>query len=155
RVMSVEAAGVSAFRLAGLLIRYRLRFLRNALRARTGGRFPVLVVIVGLFTSLSYVGLFASAFTMLCRHAPVDGQIAALAVVAFTIAFGSFTAKAASSEAVLAGSPENEFLLSRPVALPRLVVARSLAEAAIDPIGALFLLPILFGAVRTWHLPAG
>ncbi|MDB4982500.1 MAG: family intrarane metalloprotease protein [Myxococcales bacterium] len=150
----LDERGLPALRLAALMIRFRLRFLRNGLRARTGGRFPTLVVIVGLFTSASYVGLFANAFSLLCEHADVAGQVAALAVVAMTIAFGSFTAKAASSEAVLAGSPENEFLLARPVALPTLVVARCLAEAATDPVGALFLLPILVGAVHTWHLPA-
>jgi hypothetical protein len=152
--LRLDERGLPALRLAALMIRFRLRFLRNGLRARTGGRFPTLVVIVGLFTSVSYVGLFANAFAMLCEHADVAGQSAALAVVAMTIAFGSFTAKAASSEAVLAGSPENEFLLARPVALPTLVVARSLAEAATDPVGALFLLPILLGAVYTWRLPA-
>jgi hypothetical protein len=149
----LDEGGLPALRLAGLMIRYRLRFLRNGLRARTNGRFPTLVVIVGVFTSVSYVALFANAFDLLCQHATVEGQVAALAVVAMTIAFGSFTAKAASSEAVLAGSPENEFLLSRPVALPRLVVARCFAEAATDPVGALFLLPILLGAALTWRLP--
>jgi hypothetical protein len=153
-VVRLDERGLPALRLAALMIRFRLRFLRNGLRARTGGRFPTLVVIVGLFTSASYVGLFANAFSLLCEHTDLAGQSAALAVVAMTIAFGSFTAKAASSEAVLAGSPENEFLLARPVALPTLVIARCLAEAATDPVGALFLLPILLGAVHTWHLPA-
>ena len=52
-----------------------------------------------------------------------------------TLAFGSLTAKAASSEAVRAGSPENEFLLARPVALPTVVAARGLADAVTDPVG--------------------
>ncbi|HVZ72167.1 MAG TPA: hypothetical protein VHJ20_07315 [Polyangia bacterium] len=151
----LSEGGLPATRLAGLMIRYRLRFLRNGLRARTGGRFPTLVVFVGLFTAAAYVGMFANAFAQLCEHTDVRGQIAALAVVAMSIAFGSFTAKAASTEAVLAGSPENEFLLSRPVALPTLVVARCLTDAATDPVGALFLLPILLGGVWAWRLPAG
>jgi uncharacterized membrane protein len=147
--------GIGALRLARLWIRFRLRFLWNGMRARGRGRFPVLVVVVGVFLSLSYVGLFAQAFSVICERTDITGQITALSVVALTIAFGSFTAKAASSEAVLAGSSENEFLLSRPVALPTLVVARCLAEAATDPLGALFLLPVMLAATLTWHLPAG
>ena len=155
RVALVPEGGIGALRLARLWIRFRLRFLWNGMRARGRGRFPALVVVVGLFLSLSYVGLFAQAFGVICARTDVAGQITALAVVVLTIAFGSFTAKAASSEAVLAGSSENEFLLARPVALPTLVVARCLAEAATDPLGALFLLPVLLAATLTWHLPAG
>jgi hypothetical protein len=146
---------IGPLRLAALLIRFRLRYLWNGVRARGRGRFPTLVVVVGLFTSVAYVGLFSQAFAVIVENTDVTGQITALAVVALTIAFGSFTAKAASSEAVLAGSPENEFLLARPVALPTLVVARCLAESATDPLGALFLLPVMLAAVLTWHLPAG
>jgi hypothetical protein len=145
--------GIGALRLARLLIRYRLRFLLNGMRARGRGRFPVLAFIVGLVTALSYVGLFAQSFRVICENTDVTGQITALAVVALVISFGSFTAKAASSEAVLAGSPENEFLLARPVAMPRLVVARCLTEAATDPLGALFLFPVLLAATVTWSLP--
>jgi hypothetical protein len=147
------AGGIAALRLARLLIRYRLRYLWNGVRARGRGRFPTLVVVVGLFMSLAYVGLFAESFRVICENTDLPGQVTALAVVALTIAFGSFTAKAASSEAVLAGSSENEFLLARPVALPTLVVARCFAEAATDPLGALFLLPVLLAATITWHLP--
>jgi hypothetical protein len=145
--------GIGALRLARLWIRFRLRFLWNGMRARGRGRFPLLVVFVGLTLSLSYVGLFSQAFSVICAHTDVAGQITALAAVTLTIAVGSFTAKAASSEAVLAGSSENEFLLTRPVALPTLVVARCLAEAATDPLGALFLLPVLIAAAWTWSLP--
>jgi membrane protease YdiL (CAAX protease family) len=145
--------GLGALRLARLLIRFRLRFLWNGMRVRGRGRVPVLAVVVGLFTSLAYVLLFAQAFSIIRDTVDVSGQITALAVVALTISFGSFTAKAASSEAVLAGSPENEFLLARPVALPRLVVARCLAESATDPLGALFLLPVLLAATIIWRLP--
>jgi len=146
--------GIGPLRLARLLIRFRLRFLRNGVRVRGRGRFPVLAVVVGVFMSLAYVGLFAQAFAVIRDSVDVPGQIAALAAVTLTIAFGSLTAKAASSEAVLAGSPENEFLLARPVSLPRLVVARCLAESATDPLGALFLFPVLLAATRIWHLPA-
>jgi len=147
------AGGIAALRLARLLIRFRLRYLWNGVRARGRGRFPTLVVVVGLFMSLAYVGLFAESFRVICENTDLPGQVTALAVVALTIAFGSFTAKAASSEAVLAGSSENEFLLARPVALPTLVVARCFAEAATDPLGALFLLPVLLAATITWRLP--
>jgi hypothetical protein len=151
----VPEGGIGALRLARLWIRFRLRFLWNGMRARGRGRFPVLLVGVSLALSASYVGLFAQAFGVICERTDVAGQVTALAAVALTIALGSFTAKAASSEAVLAGSSENEFLLSRPVALPTLVVARCLAEAATDPLGALFLLPVLLAATHTWHLPRG
>ena len=82
------------------------------------------------------------------------GQVAALALVTSTIAFGSLAARAASSEAVRAGSPENEFMLARPVALASLVAARGLADAVIDPVGALFLLPVLIAAGVVWRLGA-
>jgi hypothetical protein len=148
----VPPTGIDALRLARLWIRFRLRFLWNGMRARGHGRFPVLIVVVALALSVSYVGLFAQAFSVICERTDLSGQITALAAVALTIAFGNFTAKAASSEAVLAGSSENEFLLARPVALPTLVVARCLAEAATDPVGALFLLPVLLAATYAWGL---
>jgi hypothetical protein len=151
----VPEGGIGALRLAGLWIRFRLRFLWNGMRARGRGRFPLLVVTVGLALSLAYVGLFTQAFGVICAHADFAGQVTALAVVTLTIALGNLTAKAASSEAVLAGSSENEFLLTRPVALPTLVVARCLAEAATDPLGALFLLPVLIAAAATWRLSLG
>jgi hypothetical protein len=140
------------FRLAALLVRFRLRTLRNGLRARQSGRYPALVLTVGLLTSLAYVGLFSQAFAAIVAATNLAGQTAALALVAGTIAFGSLTAKASSSEAVLAGSPENEFLLARPVSLPTLVVARCLAEAVTDPLGALFLFPVLLAAALIWGL---
>jgi hypothetical protein len=146
--------GIDALRLARLWIRFRLRFLWNGMRARGRGRFPALVLLVGVFLSVSYVGLFTQAFSVICDRTDTAGQVTALGVVVLVIALGSFTAKAASSEAVLAGSSENEFLLSRPVALPTLVIARCLAEAGTDPLGALFLLPVLLAATLTWHLPA-
>jgi hypothetical protein len=149
----LAAGGLDVGRLARLLVRGRLRSLRNGLRVRGRGRLPVLAIVVGLFTSIAYVGLFAQAFSIICTTVDLAGQVTALAVVTLTIAFGSFTAKAASSEAILAGSPENEFLLARPVALPRLVVARCLAESATDPLGALFLFPVLLAATLIWRLP--
>src|SRR4029079_10591080 len=67
-------------------------------------------------------------------------------------AFGSLAARAAGNEAVRAGSPENEFLLARPVSLPRVVAARGLADAVTDPVGGLFLLPVLISATFVWGL---
>ncbi len=53
---------------------------------------------------LAYVLLFTQAFAMIVVSVDLAGQIAALALVTATLAFGSLTAKAASSDAVLAGS---------------------------------------------------
>jgi hypothetical protein len=140
-------------RLARLLVRFRLRHLWNGVRARGRGRAPALALVLGLLMSFAYVGLFAQAFAALGARADQAGQLAALALVTSTIAFGSLAAKAAASEAVAAGSAENEFLLARPIALPRLVAARCLADSATDPLGALFLLPVLVAAAITWRLP--
>jgi hypothetical protein len=116
---------------------------------------PVVALVVGVVMAASYVMLFVQAFGVICATTDLAGQVTALAVVALTISFGSFSAKAASSEAVLAGSGENEFLLARPIALPSLVVARCIAESATDPLGALFLMPVLLAATVTWNLSAG
>lgn len=138
--------------LARLLVRFRLRALRNGLRSR--GRIPVLAAAVGLMTAFAYVGLFGQAFSVIALTVDLSGQIAALALVAGALAFGGVAARAASSEAVRAGSPENEFMLARPVSLAALVVARGCADAATDPVGALFLLPILIAAASVWDVGA-
>ena len=146
----VSAGGpIDAFRLAGLLIRFRLRSMRNTIRVRRRGLFAT---IVGVATAFAYVGLFAQAFTVITRTVALPGQLAALVLVTGTIAFGSLAARAASSEAVRAGTPENEFYLARPVSLPAMVVARGLADAVTDPVGALFLLPVLISATAVWNL---
>jgi hypothetical protein len=137
--------------LAALFIRFRLRSFRHALRFRRRGGFTLVVTIVGLTTALAYVALFSQAFSIIVESVDLAGQTAALAVVAGAIAFGSLTARAASGEAARAGSPENEFLLARPVSLPVLVVGRGLADAVTDPMGALFLLPVLIAASVVWH----
>src|SRR6185295_6390862 len=103
-------------------------------------------------TAFAYVGLFTQAFSVIARTVGLPGQLAALALVTGTIAFGSLSARAASVEAVRAGSPENEFYLARPVSLPALVAARSLADAVTDPVGALFLLPVLISAAAVWEV---
>jgi len=148
---SVRAETFDLFRLAGIFIRYRLRSMRNAFRVRRRGR-AVFATIVGVFTGFAYVALFAQAFSIIVRTVGIEGQLAALALVTGTIAFGSLAARAASSEAVRAGSPENEFYLARPVSLASLVAARGLADAVTDPVGGLFLLPVLIAAAAVWQL---
>jgi len=140
---------------AALLVRFRVRHLWNGVRSRGRGRLPTLVVFVGLLTSLAYVGLFLQVFATIVRAVDFDGQVGALALVTAIVAFGSWAAKSASSDAVLSGAPENEFLMARPVSLATLVVSRCLADTVTDPFGALFLLPVLLAAAITWRLPGG
>jgi membrane protease YdiL (CAAX protease family) len=147
------AVPISAGPLAALLIRSRLRSFRNSLRARGSRRTPVLATVAGLIIALAYVGLFSQAFSAIVASVGLVEQAAALALVTGTLALGSLTAKAASSDAVRAGSAENEFLLARPVSLPALVAARGLADAVTDPMGALFLFPVLIAAALVWRLP--
>jgi hypothetical protein len=147
-------AATPTLRVALLLTRFRARYLLNALRSRRT-RLPVLVVVVSLLSSLAYVGLFCQAFAAMTEATDLRGQAAALALIVSTIVLGGFAAKAAGSDAVLAGSPENEFLLSRPLTLPSLVVARCLSDAATDPVGALFIFPVLAAAALIWNLGGG
>jgi hypothetical protein len=149
----IAAPSIGAGPLAALLIRSRLRSFRNALRARGSRRTPVLATVAGIVLALAYVGLFFQAFSVIVRAVGLVEQAAALALVTGTLALGSLTAKAASSDAVRAASPENEFLLARPVSLPTLVAARGLADAVTDPMGALFLFPVLVAAALVWRLP--
>lgn len=145
---------IGTFRLARIFTRIRLRSMRNAFRVRGRGRTTVLALVIGAATGLAYTGLFVQAFSIIARTVDIDGQLAALALVTGTIAFGSLAARAASSEAVRAGSPENEFLLARPVSLAALVAGRGLADAVTDPVGGLFLLPVLISASVVWKLGA-
>ena len=147
------AQPIGAGPLAALLVRSRLRSFRNGLRARGSRRTPVLATVAGLVIALAYVGLFSQAFSAIVRAVGLVDQAAALALVTGTLALGSLTAKAASNDAVRAGSAENEFLLARPVSLHALVAARGLADAVTDPMGALFLFPVLLAAALVWRLP--
>ncbi|HLK91035.1 MAG TPA: hypothetical protein VKZ18_14140 [Polyangia bacterium] len=148
----MPAASLDTGALAALLIRSRLRSFRNGLRVR-GRRTPLLITIAGLVIALAYVGLFSQAFAAIVDSVGLREQAAALALVTGALSFGSLTAKAASSDAVRAGSSENEFLLARPVSLATLVAARGLADAVTDPMGALFLFPVLLAATLVWRLP--
>src|SRR5262245_19666348 len=138
---SVQAVDVLS--LARLLVRYRLRMMRNALRARSRGRAMLFATVIGVVTGLAYVGLFGQAFLIVSRTVDLGGQMAVLALVTGTVAFASLSARAASSEAVRAGTPQNEFLLARPLPLHAVVAANGLADTVTDPVGALFLLPVL------------
>jgi hypothetical protein len=152
---SSSGDGISTWRLARLFVGLRWRLLRNIFRrrrARGSGPGLALPLAMGLVTSVAYVGLFSQSFGAIVAVSDLAGQRAALALIVGAIAFGALAAKAASGDAVLAGSPENEFLLTRPTSLPSLVVARSLAEAVTDPFGALFLFPVLVAAALTWGL---
>jgi hypothetical protein len=147
-----HAEPIGALRLAGILIRFRLRSLRNGFRGGTRRRSPLFVTAVVLVMGLAYATLFTQAFAIIARNADIAGQIAALALILGTSTLGSLAARAASNEAVRAGSPENEFLMARPLSLASLVTARGLADAVTDPVGGLFLLPVLIAAALTWGL---
>ena len=148
------APPIGAARLARLLLRARLRSFRNGLRLRGRVRTPLLVATAALLTAVAYVGLFAQSFAVVVATVGPAAQAAALATVTGLVAFASWAAKAASSEALRAGSPENEFLLARPITLGALVAGRGAADALTDPMGALFLFPVLFAASLVWGLPA-
>jgi len=145
-------ASIGVFRLASILIRYQLRSMRNAVRARGRGRTTLFAFVFGAVTGLAYAALFAQAFSVIARTVDLTGQLAALVLVTTTVAFGSLSARAASVEAVRAGSPQNEFLMARPVSLASLVAARSLADAVTDPVAGLFLLPVLISAGVVWRI---
>ncbi|HEX2658394.1 MAG TPA: hypothetical protein VHU40_08985, partial [Polyangia bacterium] len=143
-------SSVGVVRLAALLTRFRFRSGLNALRARPAGPFTVLLLF-GVLSAVAYVGLFATTLTTVRDHAGRAAETAALQVMAGAIALGSLGARA-SGEGLFAGTPENEFLLTRPVSLARLVVARCLAALVGEPFGTLFLLPILLAAAMAWDL---
>src|SRR4029078_3106869 len=98
--------------------------MRNAYRVRGRGRALLVATVIGVFTALAYVMLFAQAFSTITQTVDLNGQLATLALVTGTIAFGSLAARAASSEAVRVGSPENELLVARRVALADVARAR-------------------------------
>jgi hypothetical protein len=143
---------LDVLRLARILVRFKLRAARNAFRATGRGRRLLVAAGIGVFIAMMYVGLFTQSFSIVATTVDLPGQLAVLALVTGTIAFGSLTARAASSEAVRAGSPENEFFVARPVPLHMLVAARGIADAVTDPVGGLFLLPVLIAATFVWRL---
>ncbi len=144
----------AALRLAALLARFRFRHLWNAFLHSRRSRRLRLVAFLGVVAPVAYAALFVQAFANVESLATPREATAALAVVAGAIVLAGLAAKAASSDATLAGSPENELLLTRPVALETLVLARCLAGAATDLFGALFLFPVLVAAAIAWELGA-
>lgn len=140
--------------LAVLLVRYRYRHLWNAFRHSRQKRPVRLLAAVGVLTPAFYVGLFSQSFGQIVRLSSPATQTAALAAMAGAIALASLMAKAASSESAQAGAAATEFFLARPVSLPALVVARSVAGVASDLFDALFLFPVLVAAAITWDLGA-
>ena len=100
-----DAEPIGAFKLAGILIRFKLRSFRNGFRGRTRRRSPLFVTAVVLAMGLAYSVLFTQAFAIIARNTDIAGQIAALALILGTSTLGSLAARAASNEAVRAGSP--------------------------------------------------
>ncbi len=136
--------------LALLLVRQRLRMAWNGLR-RPRRRSMRVAWALALLAPIAYVGLFATALDSL-SEVPIDVQARLVGLVTLGIVMASAAGKMAMGEAVMGGSGENEFLLARPVSLPRLVVARALAGAVTDVFDALFLFPVLLAAALSWRL---
>jgi hypothetical protein len=147
------SAGLSPFVLCRLLIGLRLRLWRNRLRGGPNRSTARLAALMGVLVPVAYLGLFANAFQSLAR-AGGGGEGGALALVCTAIALASGAFKIAGREAVTGGGGESELLLARPVALPALVLARSLAGVVTDLYDALFLLPVLGAAALVWGLGA-
>jgi membrane protease YdiL (CAAX protease family) len=143
---------VSALALARLLVRFRWRSLWNGAWRVPRQRALRIAWFLVLLAPVAYVGLFANAFAVIVESAPLPQQAAVLALVAGVIVLASATGKMATSEAVIGGSGENEFLLTRPVALETLVTARSFAGVATNLFDALFLFPVLVAAALVWEL---
>jgi hypothetical protein len=143
---------VTTLAVARLLVRFRWRSLWNGAWRVPRQRALRIAWLMVLLAPVAYVGLFATAFSVMAESAPLPDQAAVLALVAGVIALASIAGKMASSEAVVGGSGENEFLLTRPIALPTLVIARSVAGLATNVFDALFLFPVLVSAALVWDL---
>jgi hypothetical protein len=147
----MSVASIPSLRLLRLLVRFRLRHTWNGFR-RGGGSGSKWVGLVALVLPLTYVGLFATAFGVVARLGSWTVQVATLAVVVWGLTVASLVSKLTGGDAVVAGTGENEFYLSRPVGLANLVVARALAASVLDVWGSLFLLPVLAAASYVWRL---
>ena len=142
----------STLQLAGLLVRFRLRSVWNAVWRSPRGRSFRLGWVFVLATPIAYTGLLAVALDTIGQHGGQPMQAAALAVVCGTVVLASVVGKMASSEAVVAGSGENEFFSTKPFGLPRLVLARCLAGTVTNLFDAFFLMPVLVAAALLWQL---
>ncbi len=146
------SGGLSPLGLCRLLIGLRLRLLRNRLAGGPQVATARLAALVGLLVPLAYLGLFATAFEVLGLTGGVAVQGRAVALVATAIALSSCALKIAGREAVTGMGGESAFLLTRPVSLSSLVLARGLAGVATDLYDAFFLVPILAAAAVAWNL---
>jgi len=145
-------AGVGVAALARLLLRTRLRSALNSVRARPLGA-PAVLLLFGLASAAAYTGLFAAALDVIGGGAAAgEAGATVLGLMTGAVTLASLAAKS-SGEGLFAGSAENEFLLARPISLGRLVAARSLCAVVAEPLGTLFLLPLLMAAALAWALP--
>lgn len=138
-------------RLMVLLVRFRWRHARHSFW-RGGGSGSRWISLAALGLPLAYVGLFVSAFQVIASLAAWPVQSATMVVVAAGLTLASLAGKITGGDAIVAGTGENEFYLSRPISLGRLVAARALAAAVLDVWGGLFLLPVLAAAAVVWKL---
>ncbi len=145
------SASPGVWRLMKLLVRFRIRHARHAFWGAAGSS-TRWVSLAALLLPVAYVGLFVSAFAVVEQRAPWPVQVATLAVVAGGLTMASLVSKLTGGDAIVAGTGENEFFLSRPVGLGQLVMARALASALLDVWGALFLVPVLVAAALVWRL---
>lgn len=145
------AASPGVWRLMKLLVQFRIRHARHAFWGAAGSS-TRWVSLAALLLPVAYVGLFVSAFQVVGQRAAWPVQVATLAVVAGGLTMASLVSKLTGGDAIVAGTGENEFFLSRPVGLGRLVMARALASALLDVWGALFLFPVLVAAALVWRL---
>jgi hypothetical protein len=146
---------VSALAVARLLVRYRLRSLWNGAWRVPRQRPMRIAWVMLLLAPLGYVAMFANAFSVIAETAAPGAQASVLALVASVLVLSSGLGKMAMNEAVVGGSGENEFLLTRPLSLETLVLARSYAGVVTSFFDALFLLPVLVSASVVWGLGAG
>ena len=124
-------------------------------RARGRGRSTLFATVIGVATGLAYVGLFTQAFSVMAHTVDLAGQVAVLALVTTTIG----VRKPGGARGQQRGGPRRiarERIPARAagVAGGRWCAARGLADAVVDPVGALFLLPVLISAGVVWRLGA-
>src|SRR5213078_3292278 len=96
-----EGDGVSALAVARLLVRFRWRSLWNGAWRVPRQRSLRIAWFLVLLAPAAYVGLFATAFSVIVESAPLPEQAAVLALVAGVILLASATGKMATSEAVV------------------------------------------------------
>lgn len=149
------AVPVASMRLAILLVRFRWWSLWNGMVRVPRARGMRVAWILVLAAPMAYVGLLANALEAMAAVAGPREQIAAVALFSGALALASTVGKMATSETVVAGTAENELLLTRPIGLETLVTARSLSGPATDLFDAFFLFPTLVAASLVFGLGGG